>query len=60
MVQGIEFAKEWANRPANHATPSMLAKAAQTLAKDRAVSCEVLGPQEVAKLGMRSFMAVAQ
>lgn len=60
MVQGIEFAKEWANRPANHATPSMLAKAAQALAKDRAVSCEVLGPQEVAKLGMRSFMAVAQ
>ena len=60
MVQGIEFAKEWANRPANHATPTMLAKAALALAKSGAISCEVLGPKEVAKLGMGSFMAVAQ
>src|SRR5690606_2801872 len=29
MVAGVEFAKEWANRPANHATPSMLAVAAK-------------------------------
>ena len=60
MIQGIEFAKEWANRPANHATPTMLAKAAMTLAKSGAMSCEVLGPKEVAKLGMGSFMSVAQ
>ena len=60
MVQGIEFAKEWANRPANHATPTMLAKAAVALAKLGVMSCEVLGPKEVAKLGMGSFMAVAQ
>jgi leucyl aminopeptidase len=60
MIQGIEFAKEWANRPANHATPTMLAKAAMTLAKSGAMSCEVLGPREVAKLGMGSFMSVAQ
>jgi leucyl aminopeptidase len=60
MVLGIELAKEWANRPANHATPSMLGKAAQALAKSPAIRCEVLGPKEVAKLGMGSFMAVAQ
>jgi leucyl aminopeptidase len=60
MVQGIEFAKEWANRPANHATPTLLAKAAQTLAKAGHFTCDVLGPKEVAKLGMRSFMSVAQ
>ena len=60
MIQGIEFAKEWANRPANHATPTMLAKAAMTLAKSGGMSCEVLGPKEVAKLGMGSFMSVAQ
>jgi leucyl aminopeptidase len=58
LVMGVEFAKEWANRPANHATPSMLAKAAQSIAQP--VQCEVLGPKEVAKLGMGSFMAVAQ
>ena len=60
MVQGIEFAKEWANRPANHATPTLLGKAAQSLAKSSGISCEVLGPKEVAKLGMGSFMSVAQ
>ena len=60
MVQGIEFAKEWANRPANHATPTLLGKAAQGLAKTAHISCDVLGPKEVAKLGMGSFMSVAQ
>ena len=60
MIGGIELAKEWANRPANHATPTMLGKAAQAMAKSAAISCEVLGPKEVAKLGMGSFMSVAQ
>jgi leucyl aminopeptidase len=59
-VAGVEVAKEWANRPANHATPTHLAKAAEALAKQPKFSCEVLGPKEVAKLGMGSFMAVAQ
>jgi leucyl aminopeptidase len=60
-VQGVEFAKEWANRPGNHATPTMLGDAAKSLAKGQAaLQCEVLGPKEVAKLGMGSFMSVAQ
>ena len=59
-VQGVELAKEWANRPANHATPVLLAQAAKALAKLPKVKCEVLGPSEVGKLGMGSFMAVAQ
>jgi leucyl aminopeptidase len=60
IVAGVELAKEWANRPANHATPQHLAEAAQALAQQAKISCEVLGPKEVAKLGMGSFMAVAQ
>ena len=60
VVAGVELAKEWGNRPANHATPSLIAKAAQALAKHAKISCEVLGPKEVAKLGMGAFMAVAQ
>lgn len=59
-VTGIEFAKEWANRPANYATPTLLAGAARSLGKFAHIKCEVLGPKEVAKLGMGSFMAVAQ
>lgn len=60
VLPGIELAKEWANRPANHATPTLLAQAAQELAKLPKITCEVLGPKEVAKLGMGAFMAVAQ
>ena len=59
-VAGIEFAKEWANRPANHCTPSMLADAAKSLAEGPRIKCEVFGPKEVAKLGMGAFTAVAQ
>lgn len=59
-VAGIEFAKEWGNRPANHCTPSMLADAAKELAERPHIHCEVLGPKEVAKLGMGAFAAVAQ
>ncbi|MEP6770768.1 MAG: leucyl aminopeptidase [Polaromonas sp.] len=60
LVKGIEFAKEWANRPANHATPVLLAGAAKELGKLRGIKVEVLGPKEVSRLGMGSFMAVAQ
>ncbi|QBK05468.1 leucyl aminopeptidase [Hylemonella gracilis] len=59
-VVGVELAKEWANRPANHATPTQLGAAALALAKLPRVSCQVLGPKEVAKLRMGAFMAVAQ
>ncbi|MDM0013363.1 leucyl aminopeptidase [Variovorax sp. J22P168] len=59
-VAGIELAKEWGNRPGNHSTPTLLAEAAQGLAKLPNIKCEVLGPKEVAKLGMGSFAAVSQ
>ena len=60
MISGIELAKEWANRPANHATPSMLADAAKSIAKGASFKCEVMGPKEVTKLGMGAFLAVAR
>jgi leucyl aminopeptidase len=59
-VSGVELAKEWANRPANHATPTLLAQTAQAIAKAHKMKCEVLDHKDVAKLGMGSFMAVAQ
>ena len=60
LVAGVSLAREWANRPANHATPSMIADAAKLLAKKPKMQCKVLGPTDVAKLGMGAFMAVAQ
>lgn len=60
LMAGIELAKEWANRPPNHATPTHLAEAARALAKGARMKCEVLGLREVSRLGMGAFMAVAQ
>ena len=59
-MAGIEFAKEWGNRPANHATPDLLGKAAKSLSKYKNISVDVLGLKEVTKLGMGSFISVAQ
>jgi leucyl aminopeptidase len=63
IAAGVELAKECGNRPANYATPTHLASVAQQIVKtanNPKLTCEVLGPKEVAKLGMGSFMAVAQ
>ena len=57
---GIEFARELANLPPNHATPTRLGEEAKQMAKAYGFACEVLGPKEIAKLGMGSFLAVAQ
>ena len=59
VAKGVGFAREWANRPANHATPTLLANAAKGLTTT-GITCKVHGPAEVAKLGMGAFMAVAQ
>ena len=57
---GIALARDWANRPANHATPTLLAEVAQAMTKLPRIDCEVMGPKEIAKLGMGAFLAVAQ
>jgi leucyl aminopeptidase len=59
-ANGIEYARELGNLPPNHATPTRLGDEARKLAKTHGLQCEVLGPKEVAKIGMGSFLAVAQ
>ncbi|WP_406625487.1 leucyl aminopeptidase [Acidovorax sp. SDU_ACID1] len=60
LVAGTEYAREWANRPANHATPTLVGQAAKALAKHPGIQCKVHGPAEVARLGMGAFLAVAR
>ncbi|MES2400109.1 MAG: leucyl aminopeptidase [Pseudomonadota bacterium] len=60
LAKGIALAKEWGNRPSNHATPTLLANAAKELGRHAKIKVDVLGPKEVAKLGMGSFMSVAR
>ena len=60
VAAGVELARECANRPANHATPSHLADVARALAKRHGMKVQVLDKAAVTKLGMGSFLAVAQ
>jgi leucyl aminopeptidase len=57
---GIEFARELGNLPPNYATPTRLGEEAQRLAKAHGFGVEVMGPKEVARIGMGSFAAVAK
>ena len=60
LAAGTTLAREWANRPANHCTPSHLAQQARKLAKSHGLKVEVLDRKDCEKLGMGSFLAVAQ
>ncbi len=60
IALGIELAREWANRPANYSTPTMLAEAAKGLAKHPRIQCKVMGPADVDRMGMGAFAAVAR
>lgn len=57
---GIEFARELGNLPPNYATPTRLGEEATRLAKAHGFGVEVMGPKEVARIGMGSFMGVAK
>ena len=60
IAAGVALARECANRPGNHCTPSFLAQEAKRLGKSHGLKVEVLDKKDVEKLGMGSFLAVAQ
>ena len=60
IAEGVALAREFANRPANHCTPTFLAEQAKKLGKEFDLKVEVLDRKAVEKLGMGSFLAVAQ
>jgi leucyl aminopeptidase len=60
IAAGVELARECANRPGNHATPSYLAQQARALARTYKLKAEVMDRRAVEKLGMGAFLAVAQ
>ena len=60
IAAGVNLARECANRPANHCTPTYLAEQAKKLGKEYGLKIEVLDRKACEKLGMGSFLAVAQ
>lgn len=57
--QGIIFARDLVNTPANDMTPSILAKNAKSL-KEYGVDVKVFGKDEIEKIGMKAFLSVAR
>ena len=60
IAAGVNLAREFANRPANHCTPSYLADQAKKLGREYGLKVEVLDRKACEKLGMGSFLSVAQ
>ncbi|HEY4069005.1 MAG TPA: leucyl aminopeptidase [Burkholderiaceae bacterium] len=60
IADGVALARECANRPGNHCTPTYLAEQAKKLGKDHDLKVEVLDRKACEKLGMGSFLSVAQ
>ena len=60
IAAGVHLARECANRPANYCTPTYLAEQAKKLGKAHDLKVEVLDRKDCEKLGMGSFLAVAQ
>lgn len=60
IATGVLAAREWANRPGNHCTPTMVGDAAKAIGQRYGFKIEVLGPKEIERIGMGSFLAVAK
>ncbi len=60
VASGVRLARECANRPGNHATPSHLASEAKKIGKEFGFKVEVFDRKDIEKIGMGSFLAVAQ
>jgi leucyl aminopeptidase len=60
VAEGQRLARRLAMLPGNICTPQYLADAAKDIAKRNKLSVKVMGRAEMTKLGMGSFLAVAQ
>ena len=60
VAAGVTLARECANRPGNYCTPTYLAETAKKLGKEFGLKVDVLDRKAVEKLGMGSFLSVAQ
>ena len=56
----VSWARDLVNEAPMHCTPSRLARAAQNLAREAGLRCEVLGPRQIAALGMGMFLGVSR
>ncbi|TAM11376.1 MAG: leucyl aminopeptidase [Nevskiaceae bacterium] len=59
IAAGCRLARDLANTPANHCTPTDLATQAEHLAQDYSITTRILDEKAMRKLGMGALLAVA-
>ncbi len=59
-AEGIIFARDLANSPANVLPPMALAKAAKKMAKKHAMQCQIMDKKALEKMGCNTLLAVGQ
>jgi len=59
IAQGITFAKDLGNLPANICTPTYLAEQARELGRQLGFDVQILDQEAIEELGMNAFLAVA-
>jgi leucyl aminopeptidase len=60
LADGVELCKDLGNLPANVCTPPYLVNVAKSISKESKLKCEIIDKSGLEKLGMGSFLAVAQ
>jgi leucyl aminopeptidase len=60
LAEAQNFTRGLVNEPANRLTPSKVAEAAQKMASEYQLECEVLEREQMEKLGMGALLGVAQ
>ncbi|NBO10685.1 MAG: leucyl aminopeptidase [Methylophilaceae bacterium] len=60
LALGVSFTKDLGNLPPNVCTPTYLAEQALSMAKTYGLTVQILEREEMQKLGMGSFLGVAQ
>ncbi|PID28868.1 MAG: leucyl aminopeptidase [Candidatus Cloacimonadota bacterium] len=59
-ISGVFLARDLVNYPPNYATPTLLAKAAEDIAKETNLDVKIMGQKEIEDHKMGSFLSVAR
>jgi leucyl aminopeptidase len=60
LSDGVELSRDLGNLPPNICTPDYFCSVAKTLSKNSKLKCEIIDKSGLEKLGMNSFLSVAQ
>lgn len=60
IAESVNCARDLVNHPANDMTPTILAEAAEKMAKTQKIQCKILSKPQIEKLGMGAFLGVAK